>query len=153
MVDYTPLDRGFDKLKYAGSKFDGKMLFAFTTSKEYAYLRFNRCFASQDADNKTDGMVVSKILDTIFENFTNSKTLIIDVLDNIGNNYEFAFEVANRFVEKKSIGMIMQTCNGGYEDFGESETSYLEPKGNPNFLKPVIVLTNDKTSSEETYLL
>jgi carboxyl-terminal processing protease len=65
----------------------------------------------------------------------------------MGGNDEFAYEVADRFAEKKSIGMFKKNRKGGYEDFGEAETWYLEPKGKPNFLKPVIVLTNDKTVS------
>jgi carboxyl-terminal processing protease len=147
MVDNTLMEKGFSKLKYAGPKFNDKKLFVYTTSKQYAYLRFNRCFVSQDADNKPDAEVASKILDSVFASFTHSKTLIIDVRDNIGGNDEFSFEVANRFAEKKSIAMIKKTRNGGYEDYGTPETWYFEPKGNPNFLKPVIVLTNDKTVS------
>ena len=76
-----------------------------------------------------------------------SKTLIIDVRDNVGGNDEFSYEVANRFTAKKTIGMYKKTRNGGYEDFNEAETWYIEPKGNPNFLKTVILLTNDKTVS------
>ena len=147
MVDNTLFKNGFSKIKYAGPKFNGKELFAYTTSKQYAYLRFNRCFVSQEADNKPDTEVASKILDSVFANFKSSKILIIDVRDNIGGNDEFAFEVANRLAEKKSIGMIKKTRSGGYEDFGTPETWYFEPNGNPKFSKPVIVLTNDKTVS------
>jgi C-terminal processing protease CtpA/Prc len=47
------------------------------------------------------------------------------------------------------VGMYKQTRirGGGYEQFGKLETWMLEPKGAKPFLKPVIVLTNDKTVS------
>jgi len=147
MVDHTLSKSGFGKLKYAGPEFNGKKLFGYATSKKCAYLRFNRCFVAQEADNKLDAEVASQILDSVFTNFTNSPTLIIDVRDNIGGNDEFAYEVAGRFAERKSVGMYKKSRKGGYEDFGETETWYIEPKGNPSFLKPMIVLTNDKTVS------
>lgn len=147
MVDQTLVKNGFEKPKYTGPKFHGKNLFTYTTSKKYGYLRFNRCFVSDDAESKPDAEVAGKILDSIFKNFINSKTLIVDVRDNIGGNDEFSYEVAGRFAKKKSVGMYKKTRNGGYEDFGELETWYIEPKGNPNFLKPVVLLTNDKTVS------
>jgi carboxyl-terminal processing protease len=148
MVDQTLAKNGFGQLKYAGAEYNGKPLFSYSTSKKYAYLRFNRCFVSEEEENsKLDAEAASKLLDSVFLNFTSSKTLIIDVRDNIGGNDEFSYEVAGRFAEKKSIGMFKKNRKGGYEDFGETETWYIEPKGKPNFLKPVIVLTNDKTVS------
>jgi hypothetical protein len=147
MVDQTLYKNGFSQLSSAGPAFNGKSLFKYATSNEVAYLRFNRCFVSQEADNKADAAVEGKILDSIFSNFVNSKFLIIDVRDNIGGNDEFAFELAGRFVKKRAIGMYKKNRKGGYEDFDKAETWYIEPKGKPNFLKPVIVLTNDKTVS------
>lgn len=147
MVDQTLVKNGFEKPKYAGPKFNGKNLFTYTASKKYGYLRFNRCFVSDDAESKPDAEVAGKILDSVFQNFKDSKILIVDVRDNIGGNDEFSYEVAGRFASKKAIGMYKKNRIGGYEDFGEAETWYIEPKGNPNFLKPVILLTNDKTVS------
>ncbi len=147
MVNQTLASNGFGKLQSAGPAYNGKQLFTCATSKKYAYLRFNRCFVSPEADNKPDAEVAGKILDSVFRNFTGSEMLIVDVRDNIGGNDEFAYEVAGRFAEKKLIGMFKKNRKGGYEDFGEAETWYIEPKGKPRFLKPVIVLTNDKTVS------
>lgn len=122
MVDQTLVKNGFEKPKYAGPKFHGKNLFTYTTSKKQGYLRFNRCFVSDDAESIPDAAAASKILDSIFKNFTNSKTLIVDVRDNIGGNDEFSYEVAGRFTAKKAIGMYKKNRIGGYEDFGEAET-------------------------------
>jgi carboxyl-terminal processing protease len=147
MVDHTLSKNGFADLKYIGPEFHGKQLFAYSTSKKYGYLRFNRCFVSQEADNIPDAAVARKILDTIFSNFKNVKNIIIDVRDNIGGNDEFAFEVAGRFTENKSVGMYKETRTGGYEEFGQRETWYIEPKGNNKQKYSVTLLTNDKTVS------
>jgi carboxyl-terminal processing protease len=147
MVDENLVYNGFEKPKTAGPKFHGKSLFTYTTSKKYGYLRFNRCFVSDDAESIPDATMAGKILDSVFQNFKGSKVLIVDVRDNIGGNDEFSYEVAGRFASKKIIGMYKKNRIGGYEDFGQPETWYIEPKGNPNFLKPVVLLTNDKTVS------
>jgi len=147
MVDHTLTKNGFNAVKTIGPEFNGKKLFSYTTSKTYGYLRFNRCFASQDADNVQDAHMAGKLLDTIFADFKNAKTIIIDVRDNIGGNDEFAFEVAGRFVDKKVVGMHKKTRNGGYEDFSKAETWYIEPRGNYKKKYSVILLTNDKTVS------
>lgn len=142
-------NKGFSPIKYFGPARNGLPLFAYTTSKNSGYLRFNRCFVDGDADNIKDAEVASKILDSVFEHFQNVKSLIIDVRDNIGGNDEFAYEVAGRFTNTKIIGMYKKTrkTGKGYEDFDNPETWYIEPKGKFKFLKPVVVLTNDKTVS------
>ena len=62
-------------------------------TKKYAYLRFNRCFVSQEADSKPDAEVASKIVDSVFANFTNSKNMRaciavwagkVRLIDNVG---------------------------------------------------------------------
>ncbi|RFZ81832.1 hypothetical protein DYU05_18605 [Mucilaginibacter terrenus] len=147
MVDRTLLRQGFGPVRYAGPSFNGRPLFAYTTSVKTAYLRFNRCFVSQEADNIPDAKQCSHILDTVFAAFKNKNHIIIDVRDNIGGNDEFAFEVAGRFASKKIIGMYKRTRQGGYEDFGNKETWYIEPKGTNKRVADVFVLTNDKTVS------
>lgn len=149
MVDSSLLQNHFTPLKYIGPEFNGKPLFAYTTSNGIGYLRFNRCFVDQDADNVPDAVVAGKILDTIFTCFKHLQSMIIDVRDNTGGNDEFAYEVAGRFTKSKVIGMYKKTRirAAGYEDFGQPETWYTEPKGSFPFTKPVVVLTNDKTVS------
>jgi carboxyl-terminal processing protease len=149
MIDTTLYRNGFSKLNSIGKLMNNKPLFKYTTSKEYGYLRFNRCFVDENADNKADAMEAGKLLDTIFRAFEKVNALIIDVRDNIGGNDEFAFEVAGRFTGKPVVGMYKQTRirGGGYEQFGVLEKWMLQPKGGRPFLKPVVVLTNDKTVS------
>lgn len=147
MVNHTLLKNDFEPLKSIGPVFNKRKLFTYSVSKRFGYLRFNRCFVSQDSDNIPDAAAAGKFLDTIFSSFKNVKNIIIDVRDNIGGNDEFAFEVAGRFTDKRVIGMYKKTRNGGYEDFDKPETWYIEPKGKNSQTYSVIVLTNDKTVS------
>ncbi|MDB5278241.1 MAG: Peptidase family [Ferruginibacter sp.] len=149
MVNYTLDKAHFSAMKYIGPTDNGKPLFAFAVSSKTGYLRFNRCYVDGNADSKPDAAVAGKILDTVFSNFKNLQSLIVDVRDNVGGNDEFAYEVAARFAKRKITGMYKKTrLNGkGYEDFGDAEQWMIEPKGKQPFLKPVAVLTNDKTVS------
>ncbi|SDF75395.1 Tricorn protease C1 domain-containing protein [Mucilaginibacter pineti] len=147
MVDQALLQKGFSKLKYAGPEFNGRKLFCFTTASRTGYLRFNRCFVAQEADNIPDAKVAAKILDTVFAAFKNVNKIIIDVRDNIGGNDEFAYEVAGRFTSEKILGMTKRTRKGGYEDFDKAEKWYIEPKGKSKQFRSVTLLTNDKTVS------
>src|SRR4051812_19422519 len=149
MVDYSLSQKHFAPMQYAGSQFNGTPLFAYSISNGIGYLRFNRCFVDGDAESVPDAKVASKILDTVFASFKNVKSLIVDVRDNIGGNDEFSYEVAGRFTNRKITGMYKQTRTrgAGYEDFGKPDKWYILPKGTNQFIKPVIVLTNDKTVS------
>jgi carboxyl-terminal processing protease len=147
MVDHTLAQSGFGPLQYAGPAFNGRKLFVFTTSKNTVYLRFNRCFVSQEADNVPDAKVAGRILDTVFAAFKGKNKIIIDVRDNIGGNDEFAYEVAGRFAGKKVLGMTKRIRKGGYEDFDKPEKWYIEPKGKYKKFTSITVLTNDKTVS------
>ncbi|HLA55163.1 MAG TPA: S41 family peptidase [Flavobacterium sp.] len=149
VVDNNLYANGFSKIKTIGADFNGKPLFNYSVSKKQGYLRFNRCFVDGDADNKIDAAAAGKLLDQVFLEFANVKSLIIDVRDNIGGNDEFAFEVASRFTDKKRASMYKRTRKpkGGYEEMLEPETWFIEPKGNKPFLSNVVLLTNDKTVS------
>jgi carboxyl-terminal processing protease len=88
--------------------------FQYATSPNRAYLRFNRCFVDQQADNKADALVLSNILDTVFVKLAQSKALLIDVRDNMGGNDEFSFEFVGRFTTKKRIGLYKKTRKRGW---------------------------------------
>jgi carboxyl-terminal processing protease len=147
MVDHTLLQKGFAPMQFAGPDFNDRKLFSFTTYKTTGYLRFNRCFVSQEADNVPDAKVADEILNSVFAAFKNTRDIIIDVRDNIGGNDEFAYEVARRFADKKILSMTKRTRKGGYEDFGPAERWYIEPRGYVKKFQSVKVLTNDKTVS------
>src|SRR3954451_17600113 len=140
MVDYSQSQKHFAPMQYAGPKFNGTPLFAYSISNGIGYLRFNRCFVDGDAESVPDAKVAGKILDTVFASFKNVKSLIVDVRDNIGGNDEFSYEVAGRFTNRKIAGMYKRTRTrgAGYEDFGKPDKWYIAPKGTNRFTKPVV---------------
>jgi hypothetical protein len=148
-VDQTLTGKGFGTSQTFGPGFNNIPLFNYRVAKQYGYLRFNRCFVDGDADSKPDAAVAGKILDSIMKQASKLKGLIIDVRENMGGNDEFAFEVASRFARRKIVGMYKKARirGGKYEDFGKAETWFIQPVKNTKFLKPVVLLTNDKTVS------
>ncbi|MGY3088679.1 carboxyl-terminal processing protease [Hymenobacter sp. UYAg731] len=149
MVDHTLAQNGFGPVQTLGPDFRGQPLFRYAVSAQWAYLRFNRCFVDQEADNKPDAVALGKLLDTLFPKFAGSRGLIIDVRDNIGGNDEFSFEMAGRFTARPLVGMYKQTRQrgGGYEELEKPETWTIAPRGPAPYRGRVAVLTNDKTVS------
>ncbi len=149
MVDLNLTNYGFGTMQTIGPAFRNTPLFTYAASKDYGYLRFNRCFIDLEMDSVLGAEMAGKILDSVLIQFKNLKGLIIDVRVNMGGDDEFAFEVAGRFATKKIIGMYKTTriTGAGYEDFGKLQTWFIEPKGKHIFPKPVILLTSDRTVS------
>lgn len=147
MVDTDLAKHGF-QLQAAGPEFRGKPLFYFGYSKGIGYLRFSRCFASDDSEDEAqDAEVAGKLLDSILVSFQPLKTLVIDVRSNIGGNDEFSYAIANRFTQQKQLGHYKTVRKGGYESFGPPKNYYLEPQGSKPIILPTYVLTNDQTAS------
>ncbi|WP_198172972.1 S41 family peptidase [Hymenobacter ginkgonis] len=149
MVDQTLARNGFGPLQALGPAFHGQPLFRYAVSPRLAYLRFNRCFVDQDADNKVDAVALGQLLDTLFPQFAKSQALLIDVRDNIGGNDEFGFEIAGRFTSQKVTALYKQTRKrgGGYDELEAPETWVIEPRGKTPYPGQVVLLTNDKTVS------
>lgn len=147
MVDTDLVRHGF-QLQSAGPEFRGKKLFYFAQSKGIGYLRFSRCFASDDSEDEArDAELAGQLLDSILASVQPLKALIIDVRSNIGGNDEFSYAVANRFTTQKQLGHYKTIRQGGYESFGPPKKYYLEPQGIRPVVVPTYVLTNDQTAS------
>jgi C-terminal processing protease CtpA/Prc len=82
-------------------------------------------------------------LDYILKKFENTKGIIIDVRDNGGGNPFNAFTIAERFADQRRLVYREEFKNGpGHDDFASPIDVYIEPKGDFQYTKPVIVLTN-----------
>ena len=149
MVNQNLLNYGFGAIQTIGPKFRNTSLFSYAASKDYGYLRFNRCFIAPEMDSVLGANMAGKFLDSVLIQFENLKGLIIDIRVNMGGDDEFAFEVANRFARKRIIGMYKKTRipGAGYEDLGKPQTWLIEPKGGKIFSKSVMLLTSDRTVS------
>lgn len=87
-------------------------------------------------------------IDNILNEFKNKDGIIIDVRWNNGGNSTNAETVASRFADKKRLAQKQKSKNGpGKNDFSDWVDWYIEPKGDYQFTKPVVVLTSRLTSS------
>lgn len=145
MINATLQRNGFNSLKETGPEFNDVSLFYFSTNERYGYLRFNRCFAT--AINMK-GFRTQHYLDEIFEAFKGKEGVIIDIRFNMGGEDKFAYEVAGRFTNDPFLGHYKQVKNGkAHDQFTPLEPFHIEPQGDVRFLKPVVLITNDKTVS------
>ncbi|MDT0554751.1 S41 family peptidase [Patiriisocius hiemis] len=134
-ADKTLKDNGF--LTIGVSK-KGSMEYA--VSKEYGYLRVLSMGNLSLSDYR-------KHSDNAVEAFKNLKGIIIDVRFNGGGDDKASFEIASRFTDKKRIGHYKREKIKGSSDFKKLKTKYLEPSGEKQFVKPIVVLTSDLTAS------
>ena len=93
-------------------------------------------------------------IDNILSEFKNKDGIIIDVRWNGGGNSFYAETVASRFADKKRLSYkVKEKIGPGKNDFSDWINWYIEPGGNYQFIKPVVVLTSRLTSSSaETFV-
>ncbi len=82
-------------------------------------------------------------IDFVIARFQNAKGMIIDVRDNGGGLSSIPPLLASRFADKRRLAYTFVVKNGpGRNDFTAPIEVYVEPKGERQFTKPVIILTN-----------
>lgn len=145
MIAHTLAANDFGPIKEVGPKFKGKSLFYYASNENYGYLRFDRSFATMV---NMKGFSTQRHLETIFAEFKDKEGLIVDIRFNIGGDDSFSYEVAGRFTDKTFLGHYKQIKNRkGHDEFTELDSFYVQPAGEAKFLKPVMLLTNDRTVS------
>lgn len=88
------------------------------------------------------------VIDDVIKEFKNKEGIIIDIRDNGGGSSLNAELVACRFADKKRLFYRYYLKNGpGKDDFSYWYNRYIEPKGELQYLKPVVVLTSRETAS------
>jgi hypothetical protein len=150
-INKTLLLNNFTEPKGIGPVFKEENLYYVSENTKYGYIRITRCFANsksifddqmEDADTK----LMLALFDSLLTSFSNKKALIIDLRTNGGGHG--GIELASRFVKEKTLTHYKAIRKkGGYENFTEPEPNYIEPNNGVRFLKPVVILTNDKTAS------
>jgi len=142
MIVETLSKNDFKEMKTIGKEWNGFPLFWYGDNGKVGYLRIGRCF--NHILFKRFG--IKKKLNTIFKSFDGLESIIIDIRMNPGGTDEFSKAVAGRLTDKKVVAYHKQTRTSS-NTFGELDTHYVEPKGKDKFLKPVYLLTNDKSIS------
>ena len=142
MTALTLTRNGFAPLKETGPKFRGEKLFSYTQSKRVGYLRFYRSFSTLPIMN---GLSLNNQLKKIFDSFKDLDAVIVDIRFNIGGDDRFSQNIAGRFVDKPTVGFYKETRTDG--KFGTLKTKMINPKGQHPFLKPTVLLTNERSFS------
>ena len=87
-------------------------------------------------------------LDKIARDFRDLKGIIIDIRDNPGGEDSIAIAIINRFCDRKRVAFHRKTKIGpGKDDFTPLKTWYLEPQGDVQFTRPIVLLTCDSVFS------
>lgn len=97
--------------------------------------------------------VTNSQLSFLFDDFKNTKGLIIDIRNNGGGSLSNARTIARRLAdEKRLVGSTMVKNGPGVNDFTAPESVFIEPFDNAeSFLKPVVILTNRSSYSASSF--
>lgn len=150
-VNKTLEANGFQAVVGIGPIFKDQNLFYFSQTPEIGYIRISRCFGNAESlyDDKKeilDIKLMLDLLDNLISKIENTKTLIIDLRGNGGGHA--GLEMASRFVKTKTLTHYKAVkTKGDYNTFTPLEPQYISPYIGKQFLKNLIILTNDKTAS------
>lgn len=142
MLEASLKQNGFNDIKSLGRDAGGVPLFQYGDNGKIGYLRVGRCFSSRIFRR---GIGLKKQLNTIFKSFAGLEAIVIDIRMNPGGINGFSEAVLGRLTDKKVVGYYKQTKKNS--EFDALEPQYIKPKGKAKFLKPVYLLTNDKSVS------
>lgn len=133
-------------------------LYYVAQNKTTGYIRISRCFANLESlfdDNveAADTKLMLALFDSIVTSISHKKAIILDLRTNGGGHA--GLELASRFVKEKTLTHYKAIREkGDYENFSDLEPQYIEPNTGIQFLKPIVILTNDKTAiSAEDFTL
>ncbi len=96
-----------------------------------------------------------RTLETILHALQNTDALILDIRGDTGGHDALAQWAAGRFAASDKVYMVTRKRNGpGHRDFTELTEWHVEPTGDYQYTRPVIVLTSRFTQSAgETFTL
>jgi carboxyl-terminal processing protease len=151
MVNETLTKNKFQQPAGVGPVFKNENLYYAARTDDVGYIRITRCFAEPESifdDQKEmgDTKLMLQLFDSLLNGFANTKSLIIDLRSNAGGHG--GIELASRFIQIKQLTHYKAIKQkGGYESYSALEPQYIEPNNGVQYLKPIIILTSDKTAS------
>jgi len=87
-------------------------------------------------------------LDKISRDFNELDGVIIDIRNNPGGEDSTAITIINRFSDRKRVAFRRKTKIGpGEDDYTSVKTWHIEPQGDSQFTRPVVLLTCDSVFS------
>ncbi|OXA95597.1 S41 family peptidase [Flavobacterium hercynium] len=151
-TSYTTLqNHRFSKTTGVGPVFKEIPLYNVAKNPDIGYIRISRCFGNpeslfDDKKEKEDIKLMLTLFDSILNSFSDTKGIIIDIRSNGGGHG--GDDLASRFALKKIITHYKAIRQkGGYENFTTPEPIYITPNNGVQYLKPIVILTNDRTAS------
>jgi carboxyl-terminal processing protease len=121
---------------------------------DIAYLQINAMmgFSADTDDNAAELAALEEALDHCLEDIQDSAGLIIDVRTNNGGQDFLSMAIASRFVSTEQLAFSKQARQGN--DKAELQYAYIQPRGDFQYLKPVVLLTSTSTvSAAEVFTL
>jgi carboxyl-terminal processing protease len=105
----------------------------------------------EDTSAVEDLSLIGAAMDRAIADLRDTKALIVDVSLNIGGRDRVSAEIAGRFADQARLAYTKQLHR---PEGQEAQSWYVEPKGSVQYLKPVYLLTTDRTvSAGETFTL
>ena len=93
-------------------------------------------------------MDLAAALDRIAADFEDLDGIIIDIRNNPGGDDSTVLQIINRFCDHKRIAFHRRTKIGpGADNFKVLKSWYMEPEGEVQFIKPIVLLTCDAVFS------
>lgn len=121
--------------------YTGPLVNRFLDSNRVGYVRYGS-FSSTISDFD---------IDVIVNRFQNTKGIILDLRSNGGGSVANISQFASRFTDKRFLAWKEAEKSGsGKQDFTAYKETFIDPKGDKKYLKPVIILTNRRCFSATT---
>ncbi|RZJ52016.1 MAG: hypothetical protein EOO44_13100 [Flavobacterium sp.] len=151
-TSFTTLENNsFSKITGSGPLFKEENLYYSGRNKDIGYIKITRCFANMeslfdDKKEKEDIQLMLTLFDSILNSLSDTKGIIIDMRSNGGGHGGDL--LASRLASEKRITHYRSVRQkGDYENFSTQEPIYIQPNNGVQYLKLVVILTNDKTAS------
>ena len=110
-------------------------------SRAFAYIRI---LELEDVAKRK----LSAALDRIARDFNDLDGFILDIRDCPGGDDDIAISIVNRFCDRKRVAFHRRTKIGpGEDDFTPLKTWHIEPAGDVQFTRPIVLLTCDSVFS------
>jgi len=105
---------------------------------------------SAHVDNLSD---IKNAMDEALKNLLSTNKIIFDIRNHSGGSDNLSKYIAGRFASSKKLFMTSKKRNGpAHDDFEDMLEWYVEPEGDSQYTKPVILLTTSHTvSAGETF--
>lgn len=109
------------------------------------YVQLSRLAGFVEEDSPVaDLKAIRAEMDKVIAALADTKAIILDIAVNDGGYDEFSAEVAGRFADRRRLAFTVQQHRPQGK---KGEAWYVEPKGERQYLKPVYLLTTDRTVS------